>query len=58
MAAMVTKLDARRGGQRPPEAGGPTVRTAIDGFLDSPDVSPQMGGEKRPQAGTLRVRRP
>ena len=38
MAATVAKLDAQRGRQRPAEAGGPTVRGAIDGFLDSPDV--------------------
>ena len=38
MAATVAKLDARRGGQRPAETGGPTVRAAIDTFLDSPDV--------------------
>ena len=37
MAATVAKLDAQRG-RRPAEAGGPTVRTAIDSFLDSPDV--------------------
>jgi hypothetical protein len=33
VAATVAKLDARRGGQRPAEAGGPTVRAAIDTFL-------------------------
>ena len=38
MAATVAKLDARRGRRRPAEAGGPTVRAAIDGFLDAPDV--------------------
>jgi hypothetical protein len=38
VAATVTELDAQRGRQRPAEAGGPTVRAAIDTFLDSPDV--------------------
>jgi hypothetical protein len=38
VTATVVKLDARRGRQRPAEAGGPTVRAAIDSFLDSPDV--------------------
>ena len=37
MAATVTKLEAQRGRQ-PSTAGGPTVRAAIDGFLDSPNV--------------------
>lgn len=38
MAATAAKLETRRGRQRPAESGGPTVRAAIDGFLDSPDV--------------------
>ena len=38
MAAAVTKLETQRGSQRPAKAGGPTVRAAIDGFLDSPDA--------------------
>ncbi len=38
MAATVTKLETQRGRQRPAKAGGPTVRAAVDGFLDSPDV--------------------
>lgn len=38
MAATVTKLETRRSEnkQRPAKAGGPTVRAAIDAFLDSP----------------------
>ena len=38
MAATAAKLDAQRGRQQPAKAGGPTVRAAIDAFLDSPDV--------------------
>jgi hypothetical protein len=38
VAATVTKLETQRGRQQPAEAGGPAVRAAIDGFLDSPDV--------------------
>jgi integrase len=38
VAATVANLEVRRGEQGPAEAGGPTVRTAIDTFLDSPDV--------------------
>ena len=38
MAATVANLDAQRGRQQPAKAGGPTVRAAIDGFLDSADV--------------------
>src|SRR6202042_230973 len=36
--AVRAKLADRRGGQRPAEAMGPTVRAAIDSYLDSPDV--------------------
>ncbi|CAI7978959.1 conserved hypothetical protein [Frankia sp. Hr75.2] len=36
MAATVTQLDARRLGPGP--AGGPTVRAAVDAFLDAPAV--------------------
>ena len=38
MAVTVAKLGARRGRHQSAEAGGPTVRAAIDTFLDSPDV--------------------
>lgn len=40
MAATVTKLETRRGGNepKPAKAGGPTVRSSIDAFLDTPKV--------------------
>ena len=40
MAAAVTRLETRRSktGQRSGRVGGPVVRAAIDGFLDSPNV--------------------
>jgi hypothetical protein len=38
VAATVTKLESQRGRQQPSTAGGPTVRAAIDTFLDSPNV--------------------
>jgi integrase len=40
MAATVTELAGRRGGSEhgPAKTGGPTVRAAIDAFLDSPKV--------------------
>jgi site-specific recombinase XerD len=38
VAATVTKLETLRGRQRSAKVGGPTVRAAIDGFLDSPNV--------------------
>jgi hypothetical protein len=38
VAATVAKLETRRDRQQPPAAGGPTVRAAIDAFLDSPNI--------------------
>jgi integrase len=40
IAATVTKLETRRGGNEPKHAkgGGPTVRVSIDAFLDTPEV--------------------
>jgi hypothetical protein len=38
VAATVTNLETQRGRQQSAKAGGPTVRAAIDGFLDSPNV--------------------
>jgi integrase len=40
VAATVTTLKTRRSGrqQKPAKAGGPTVRAAIDAFLDSPKI--------------------
>jgi hypothetical protein len=38
MAATITKLKTRGRGDSATAAGGPTVRAAIDAFLDSPKI--------------------
>ena len=54
MAATVTKLETRR--RRTGKGGGPTMRAAIDAFLDTPKVKgTPKGGRRGGTAGSDRT---